>query len=97
MKIGLRHFLQSRRSKCINLVIAASNVSLTIARYYALSAACALFKHAEMKLNTRYSANSLRIRYTPVEGTMLIDTESARNLELIGNMMNKKSNHSLFG
>lgn len=50
-----------------------------------------------MKLNVRYSAGSLSIRYAPVEGTMMIDPETIRNLELVGNMGNRKSNHSLFG
>lgn len=50
-----------------------------------------------MKLNVRYSPGSLSIRYTPVEGTMLIDPETIRNLELVGNMGSRKSNHSLFG
>lgn len=66
-------------------------------RYYALSAASALFKHAEGKLNTRFAAASLRIRYVQVEGTMMIDPETARNLELVGNMSSKRSLHSLFG
>jgi DNA mismatch repair protein MSH4 len=66
-------------------------------RYYALSAISALFKHAELKLNTRYASCSLRIRYVPVEGTMMIDPDTARNLELVGNMARKKSSHSLFG
>ena len=66
-------------------------------RYYALSALCAIFKYSETKLNVRYSAGSLSIRYTPVEGTMLIDPETIRNLELVGNMGHRKSNHSLFG
>lgn len=66
-------------------------------RYYALSAASALFKHAEAKLNTRFAASSLRIRYVQVEGTMMIDPETSRNLELVGNMASKRSTHSLFG
>ncbi|EIW65180.1 MutS family protein MSH4 [Trametes versicolor FP-101664 SS1] len=66
-------------------------------KYYALSAASALFKHTELRLNTRYVANSLLIRYTQVEGTMLIDSGTARNLELVGNMSTRKSAHSLFG
>ncbi|KAJ7271034.1 muts domain V-domain-containing protein [Mycena rebaudengoi] len=66
-------------------------------KYYALSAVCALFKHAETKLNTRFASASLRIRYVPVEGTMMIDPDTARNLELVGNMSFKKSSHSLFG
>ena len=62
-----------------------------------LSAACALFKYAEYRLNARYATGSLRIRYVQVEGTMMIDPESARNLELVGNATGKKSPHSLFG
>ena len=67
------------------------------ARYYALSAASALFKHAELRLNTRFAASSLLIRFTQVEGTMMIDSSTARNLELVGNMSARKSAHSLFG
>ncbi|KAI5118520.1 hypothetical protein M0805_007689 [Coniferiporia weirii] len=75
----------------------AATLLTVSSKYYALSAACALFKHAETKLNTRYAACSLRIRYSSVEGTMLIDNDSARNLELVGNILNKKSTHSLYG
>ncbi|KAF9781104.1 muts domain V-domain-containing protein [Thelephora terrestris] len=75
----------------------ASTLLSASTKYYALSALCAIFKYSEMKLNIRYSAGSLSIRYTPVEGTMLIDPETIRNLELVGNMGNRKSNHSLFG
>ena len=66
-------------------------------RYYALSAASALFKHAEAKLNTRFASASLRIRYVQVEGTLMVDPETARNLELVENMANRRSLHSLFG
>ncbi|KAG1814422.1 muts domain V-domain-containing protein [Suillus subaureus] len=75
---------------------AATLVSVTD-KYYTLSAACALFKFVETRLNTRFSACSLRIRYIPVEGTMMIDPETVRNLELISNQTRKKSTHSLFG
>jgi len=70
---------------------------LPFERYYCLSAACALFKHVESRLNTRFAAGSLRIKYVAVDGTMLIDPDSARNLELVGNIAYKKSAHSLFG
>jgi len=66
-------------------------------RYYALSAASAVFKYVEIKLNTQFSSGSLRIRYAPVEGTMMIDPETARNLEIVDNMGNARSPHSLFG
>lgn len=48
-------------------------------------------------MNTRFAAVSLRIRYVTVEGTMMIDRDTARNLELVENMTFKKSPHSLFG
>ena len=70
---------------------------MLLVRYYALSAASALFKYAEIKLNTQFANGSLRIRYVPVDGTMMIDPETVRNLEIIGNMGNAKSPHSLFG
>ncbi|KAK0232710.1 muts domain V-domain-containing protein [Armillaria fumosa] len=66
-------------------------------KYFALSATSALFKHAEAKMNTRFAVGSLLIRYVPVDGTMMIDPETVRNLELVGNMANKKLPHSLFG
>ncbi|KAI0028854.1 muts domain V-domain-containing protein [Vararia minispora EC-137] len=72
-------------------LLAASN------KYYALSATSALFKYAELKLNTSFASASLRIRFIAVDGTMMIDPDTARNLELVGNMSFKKSSHSLFG
>ena len=48
-------------------------------------------------MNTRFAAASLRIKYIPVDGTMMIDTDTARNLELVGNKIHQKSAHSLFG
>ncbi|KAI6104751.1 muts domain V-domain-containing protein [Pisolithus croceorrhizus] len=66
-------------------------------KYYALSAASALFKHAEYRLNARFAARSLRIRYLSGEGMLMIDLETARNLELVSNIVHKKSAHSLFG
>lgn len=72
-------------------ILAASN------KYYALSAACALFKFAENQLNVRFASGSLRIRYRAVDGTMMIDPETVKNLELVKNITSRKSNHTLFG
>lgn len=54
-------------------------------KYYALSAASALFKYLESRGRT-FGARSLKIRYLPLEGTMLIDSETAKNLELVENV-----------
>lgn len=78
-------------------VFVASSRRLWIDRYYALSATCALFKYAEIKMNARFASRSLRIRYVPVEGTLMIDPDTVRNLELVASLTHKKSTHSLFG
>lgn len=54
-------------------------------KYYALSAASALFKYLESRGRT-FGARSLKIRYLPLEGTMLIDFETAKNLESVENV-----------
>jgi DNA mismatch repair protein MSH4 len=68
-----------------------------LARCYALSAASVVFKYIEIKLNTQFASASLRIRFVPVEGTVMIDPETVRNLEIVENMVNVRSPHSLFG
>ncbi|QRV84814.1 DNA mismatch repair protein MutS [Ceratobasidium sp. AG-Ba] len=67
-------------------------------KYYALSAAGALFKYAEAKMDTIFAPHSLRISFRswPL-GTMMIDCETARNLELAQNNAERRSKHSLFG
>ena len=39
-----------------------------LARYFALSAASALFKYLELKLHTAFPVASARIRYVALEG-----------------------------
>ncbi|TFY64076.1 hypothetical protein EVJ58_g2870 [Rhodofomes roseus] len=75
----------------------AATILTASTKYYALSAASALFKHAESRLNIRFASASLLIRFGKADGTMMIDPETSRNLELVGNMSSKKSTHSLFG
>ncbi|GJN90862.1 hypothetical protein Rhopal_003876-T1 [Rhodotorula paludigena] len=66
-------------------------------KWYALSASSALFKWLETAQSLVFPPKSLRIRYTPVEGTCLIDSESAKNLELVANLLNKNSKQHLLG
>lgn len=82
---------------CVNDEERAGTILTVANKYYALSATCALFKHTESRGNTRFAPASLRIQYTPVDGTMLVDPDTARNLELVGNLARRKSKHSLFG
>ncbi|EIN13274.1 hypothetical protein PUNSTDRAFT_109550 [Punctularia strigosozonata HHB-11173 SS5] len=82
---------------CVDDDERAAIIMAILNKYYALSAVSALFKYCETKFNTRYAAASLRIRYLPFEGTMMIDSDTVRNLELACNMTSKRSAHSLFG
>ncbi|KAF8824075.1 hypothetical protein HHX47_DHR9000128 [Lentinula edodes] len=82
---------------CVEDEERAGTILAVSSKYYVLSACSALFKYAEIRQNTRFSAGSLRIKYSPVDGTMMIDPESAKNLELVGNMSHRKSHHSVFG
>ncbi|KAF8607234.1 hypothetical protein BDV93DRAFT_467924 [Ceratobasidium sp. AG-I] len=66
-------------------------------KYYALSAAAALFKFVETRMNTTFAPHSLRISFRCAEGTMMIDCETARNLELAQSNLDRRSKYSLFG
>ncbi|KAJ1301008.1 hypothetical protein OPQ81_003431 [Rhizoctonia solani] len=66
-------------------------------KYYALSAVSALFKFVETRMNTTFAPRSVRISFRSPEGTMMIDCETTRNLELLQSNVSKKSKISLFG
>ncbi|GAA5999909.1 hypothetical protein JCM10207_005967 [Rhodosporidiobolus poonsookiae] len=66
-------------------------------KYYSLSASCALFKYLDTSHSMVFPPKTLKIRYAPLEGTCLIDTESAKNLELVANLLNKNSKQHLLG
>ncbi|CAE6372632.1 unnamed protein product [Rhizoctonia solani] len=66
-------------------------------KYYALSATSALFKFVETRMNTTFAPRSVRISFRSPEGTMMIDCETTRNLELLQSNVSKKSKISLFG
>ncbi|GAA5833269.1 hypothetical protein JCM9279_001473 [Rhodotorula babjevae] len=74
-----------------------STLNVCKSKWYALSAAAALFKWLDSAQSLSFPPNSLRIRYAPLDGTCLIDTESARNLELVANVLNKNSKQHLLG
>jgi DNA mismatch repair protein MSH4 len=54
-------------------------------------------KYIEVVLGKTFAFRSLRIRYEPSEGSMMIDVSTTRSLELIQNLQNPKSKDCLFG
>jgi hypothetical protein len=51
----------------------------------------------ELSLSLTFASHSLRIKYQPSEGSMMIDLSTIQSLELIQNLQNAKSKDCLFG
>lgn len=51
----------------------------------------------EHALSLTFASHSLRIKYQPSEGSMMIDLSTIQSLELIQNITNVKSKDCLFG
>lgn len=62
---------------------------LPVCRYYCLAAAAALLKYFEFIQNSVYAPKSLKVTFSGSEQTAMIDTVSARNLELVNNNRGK--------
>jgi DNA mismatch repair protein MSH4 len=54
-------------------------------------------KYIDLAMSLTFSFRSLRIKYQPSEGTMMIDLSTIQSLELIQNIQNSKSKDCLFG
>ncbi|WVQ80249.1 hypothetical protein IAT38_002354 [Cryptococcus sp. DSM 104549] len=66
-------------------------------RFYALCAVSALFKWLSAEKGVEFPEQSLRICYAAFEGTMFIDTGTAKGLELVKNMLTGKTSNTLYG
>ena len=56
-----------------------------------------VLKYTELVLNFSFAFHSLRIKYEPSEGSMMIDLSTIQALELIQNLQNTKSKDCLYG
>ncbi|KAK3718865.1 MutS protein msh4 [Vermiconidia calcicola] len=65
--------------------------------YYAVCCFAAVLKYIELGLSKTFPLRSLRIKYEPSEGSMLIDLSTMHSLELVQNLQNAKSKDCLFG
>lgn len=53
--------------------------------------------YVELELGRTFAFHSLRVKYEPSEGSMMIDLSTIISLELIQNLQNAKSKDCLFG
>ena len=65
--------------------------------YYATCCFAAVLKYIELGLAKTFPFRSLRIKYEPCEGSMMIDLSTIRSLELVQNLHEPKSKACLFG
>ncbi|TYJ58645.1 hypothetical protein B9479_000481 [Cryptococcus floricola] len=74
----------------------ASTLMAVEDKFYALCALSALFKYLKLEKGIEIQERSLRIRYAASEGTMFIDVDTARSLELVRNGLTNKTTNTLF-
>ncbi|PGH12679.1 hypothetical protein AJ80_06622 [Polytolypa hystricis UAMH7299] len=65
--------------------------------YFAACCLAAALSYIELELSKTFAFHSLRIKYEPSEGSMLIDLSTIISLELIQNLQNPKSKDCLLG
>ncbi|KAJ5022597.1 muts domain V-domain-containing protein [Bipolaris maydis] len=65
--------------------------------YYAVCCIAAALKYIDLGLNMVFALHSLRMRYEPSEGSMMIDVSTIHSLELVQNLRDPKSKNCLFG
>ncbi|KAK5164087.1 MutS protein msh4 [Saxophila tyrrhenica] len=65
--------------------------------YYAVCCFAAVLKYVELGMSKTFPMRSLRIKYEPSEGSMMIDLSTMHSLELVQNLHDAKSKDCLFG
>lgn len=65
--------------------------------YYAVCCFAAALKYIELGLGKTFLQHSLRIKYEPSEGSMMIDLATIQSLELVQNIQHSRSRDCLFG
>lgn len=65
--------------------------------YYAVCSFAAVLKYTELALSKTFPYRSLRIKYEPSEGSMMIDLATIHSLELVQNLHHAKSRDCLLG
>ncbi|KAH7402003.1 muts domain V-domain-containing protein [Phaeosphaeria sp. MPI-PUGE-AT-0046c] len=65
--------------------------------YYAVCCIAAALKYIDLGLGMIFSRHSLRMRYEPSEGSMMIDVSTIYSLELVQNLHSAKSRNCLYG
>ncbi|XP_027729860.1 mutS protein homolog 4 [Vombatus ursinus] len=98
--IQRKYFNETKGLEYIEQLCAAefSTVLMEVqSKYYCLAAVAALLKYMEFIQNSVYAPKSLKVCFQGSEKTVMIDSSSAQNLELLVNSQDCRSSHTLFG
>ncbi|XP_031824721.1 mutS protein homolog 4 [Sarcophilus harrisii] len=98
--IQRKYFNETKGLEYIEQLCAAelSTVLMEVqSKYYSLAAVAALLKYMEFIQNSVYAPKSLKVCFQGSEKTVMIDSSSAQNLELLVNNHDYRSGHTLFG
>ncbi|XP_013406219.1 mutS protein homolog 4 [Lingula anatina] len=88
---GLQYIKQLSLPEC-------TTVEMELAgKYYCLATTAALLKYVEFIQNVVYAPSSLKVIFKGSEMTTMIDSTTAGSLELLQNLQDPKSEHTLFG
>ncbi|XP_033098705.1 mutS protein homolog 4-like [Anneissia japonica] len=68
-----------------------------MSKYYCLAASAALLKYVEFIQNIVYAPSSLKVVFKGSEQTTMIDASTAKNLELVQNLRDPRSDDTLYG
>jgi DNA mismatch repair protein MSH4 len=82
------------------MLLCRSMLSLKVSCYfntYLILLFSQVLKYIDLAMSLTFAFHSLRIKYQPSEGTMMIDLSTIQSLELIQNIQNSKSKDCLFG
>lgn len=66
-------------------------------KYFAVCCFAAALKYIDFRMGSTFPNHTLRIKYEPSEGSMMIDVTTIRSLELLQNLQNPRSRDCLFG
>ncbi|CEI86447.1 hypothetical protein RMCBS344292_00887 [Rhizopus microsporus] len=66
-------------------------------KYYCLAATSGTFYYLLQNENLAFAENTIKFSYQGAEGTLMIDTITSRNLELVTNIINTNKENTLLG
>ncbi|XP_070186875.1 mutS protein homolog 4-like [Littorina saxatilis] len=95
-----RYFNETKGLQYINQLCLSDyrTVEMEVAaKYYCLATAAALLKYVEFIQNITFAPSSLKVVFKGGDHTTMIDAVTARNLELLENLRDPKSSHTLYG